>query len=94
MNSVELAYVQGFVQKCGEAGINPDALAKFAARTPPPGPAGGKLMVAAPQAGELDAFRAKARPRAPVATPMPNPTPLPEPPSLVTNLRSKKDELQ
>ena len=31
MNSVELAYVQGFVQKCGEAGINPDALAKFAA---------------------------------------------------------------
>lgn len=30
MNSVEQAYVQGFVQKCSEANVNPDALAKFA----------------------------------------------------------------
>lgn len=72
MNSVELAYVQGFVQKCGEAGINPDALAKFAVQVGPaggqlmaaaPAPAGGQLMAPAPTKAQLDAFKAKARPQ-------------------------------
>jgi hypothetical protein len=85
MNSVELAYVQGFVQKCGEAGINPDALAKFAATV---GPAGGQLMAPAPTQPQLAAFKGKARPQAPGVQPLPQPNPI------AANLAAKKDELQ
>jgi hypothetical protein len=85
MTHIELAYVQGFVQKCGEAGINPDALAKFAVQV---GPAGGQLMAAAPTQPQLAAFKGKARPQAPGAQPMPQPNPI------AANLAAKKDLLQ
>jgi hypothetical protein len=69
MNSIELAYVKGFTQKCSEVGVNPAELAKFAVQV---GPAGGQLMAPAPTQPQLAAFKGKARPQAPGVQPMPS----------------------
>ena len=72
-------YVQGFAQKCAEAGVDPAELGKFAQglaqALPPPktGPAGGQLMAAAPTGAEQGAFKAKvqAKRAPPAAAPEP-----------------------
>lgn len=50
MNELDVSYASGFVKRCEEAGVDPEALVKHA-----------KIMAAAPTPAEMQQFKAKAK---------------------------------